>query len=72
MGGNVVRSELERAVAEAINASPTGSGRVIGLITAQYLYYDDMFSGGTSDWTKSNSVRGMPAESVLGWWFNRW
>jgi two-component sensor histidine kinase len=35
------------------------------VLTSQYWYYDDFFSGGMNAYDKSSSVRGKPAEAVL-------
>jgi len=44
----------------------------MGMSTAQYWYYDDFFGGGLADYSKTNTVRGKPAESVLAYWWKRW
>jgi hypothetical protein len=66
------QADAYQALAEVVNATPTGPGRVMGMITAQYWYYDDFFSAGVWDMSKSNSVRGKPAEAVLAYWWKRW
>jgi hypothetical protein len=66
------QADAYQAVAEAINAMPTGNGRVMGLITTQYWYFEDFTSAGRNAYDKSSSIRGKPAEAVLKWWFQRW
>jgi hypothetical protein len=66
------QADAYQALAEVVNATPTGAGRVMGMITAQYWYYDDFFGNGRSDYSKINSVRGKPAEAVLAYWWKRW
>ncbi|HUQ47884.1 MAG TPA: hypothetical protein VM053_06515 [Gemmatimonadaceae bacterium] len=66
------QADAYQAVAEVVNATPIGNGRVMGMISAQYWYYDDFFSGGINDYSKINSVRAKPAEAVLSWWWKRW
>lgn len=69
------QADLYQAAAEAINATPTGSGRVMGLLTWGYTWSDDLTRGagpGQAAFDKSANVRGKPAEAVLTWWFQRW
>ncbi|MEQ1691669.1 MAG: hypothetical protein ABL986_23715 [Vicinamibacterales bacterium] len=66
------QADAYQAVAEVVNATPLGNGRVMGMISTQYWYYDDFFSGGISDYSKVSTVRGKPAEAVLAWWWKRW
>ena len=66
------QADAFQALAEVVNATPTGNGRVMGIVSSQYWYYDDFFSGGINDYSKINSVRGKPAEAVLAWWWKRW
>lgn len=66
------QADAYQAIAEAVNATPTGNGRVMGLITAQYWFYENFTSGGNGAYDKGTNVRGKPAEMVLKWWFNRW
>lgn len=66
------QADAYQAIAEAVNATPTGNGRVMGLITAQYWYFENFTSGGGGAYDKGTNVRGKPAEMVLKWWFNRW
>lgn len=65
------QADAYQAIAEVINATPTGPGRVAGLITAQYWYYDT-YTVNQSAYDKNSNVRGKPAEMVLKWWFQRW
>ena len=43
----------------------------MGIISAQYHYFDQYVAGG-SHYDKGSNVRGKPAEWVLRWWFQRW
>jgi hypothetical protein len=65
------QADAYQAIAEVINATPTGPGRVAGLITAQFWYYDT-YAVNQSAYDKGSNVRGKPAEMVLKWWFQRW
>jgi len=65
------QADAHQAVAEVVNATPMGNGRVVGLVSSQYFYYDDLHWVGW-DFSKASSVRDKPAESVLAWWFKRW
>jgi hypothetical protein len=66
------QADAYQALAEVVNATPMGPGRVMGMITTQYWYFDDFFSNGRSDYSKINSVRGKPAEAVLAYWWKGW
>lgn len=66
------QADAYQAMAEAINATTTGNGRVMGLISTQYWYFQDFTSNGKSAYDKCSSVRDKPAEAVLRWWFQRW
>ena len=69
------QADMYQAVAEAINGTPTGNGRVMGLMTWGYWYRDNptfRFFQGDGAYDKSANVRGKPAELVLNWWFKRW
>jgi len=69
------QADLYQALAEVINGTPVGPGRVMGLLTWGYTWSDDLTRGaGPSDaaFDKSANVRGKPAEAVLAWWFARW
>lgn len=65
------QADAYQAIAEAVNDSPTGGGRVMGIISTQFHYFDQSLTGNTHD-DKGANVRGKPAEWVLGWWFKRW
>ena len=72
------QADFYEALAEAINASPTGTGagKVIGLMSYGYMWGGDMTEDpngpGSAAFDRSASVRGKPAEAVLSWWFKRW
>ena len=70
------QADSYQAIAEAVNATPTGSGHVIGLMTWGYWYTDNPTTSGfkpnDAAFDKSANIRGKPAESVLNWWFKRW
>lgn len=68
------QSDVYQAIAEVINATPTGNGNVAGLLTWGYWFTDDYLKWGSlaMAYDKSASVRGKPAEAVLKWWFDRW
>lgn len=66
------QADVYQAIAEVVNASPTGKGRVMGIITSQYWYFDEYFSGGGAAYDKINNIRGKPAEAVVARWFQRW
>ena len=73
------QADVYQALAEVINATPTGAGNVMGILSWGYAFSDDYLS-----WTpvsgpafafafdKSANVRGKPSEAVLNWWFNKW
>ena len=67
------QADAYQAVAEAVNATPVGNGRVMGIISSQYWYFEDYTSGGNAAYDKGGgNVRGKPAEAVMKWWFERW
>ena len=65
------QADAYQAVAEVVNDSPMGVGRVMGIVSAQYVYFDQFHTAG-SKYDKGSSIRGKPAEWVLAWWFKRW
>jgi hypothetical protein len=71
------QADAYQAIAEVINGTPTGNGRVMGLLSSGYWYRDDPHSSGVgaagdAAFDKSANTRGKPAEAVLRWWFQRW
>ncbi len=69
------QADMYQAAAEVINGTPTGNGRVIGLLSWGYLWNDNRSyfePYGHDAFDKSSNIRGKPAESVLRWWFQRW
>jgi len=90
------QADVYQTIGEVINATPTGNGNVMGLISWGYWFTDNfrtnvtrkstgINSDGTlvdstvaignqnliSAYDKSASIRGKPAESVFGWWINK-
>jgi hypothetical protein len=69
------QADLYQAAAEVIAQTPVGNGRVMGVLTWGYHQRDNPYfagSQGDSAYDKSASVRGKPAEAVLGAWFRKW
>lgn len=69
------QADLYQAAAEVIAATPTGNGRVTGLMSWGYHYRDDphrFVVAGDSAYDKAASIRGKPAESVMKAWASRW
>lgn len=88
LGGDVTpsnRAQFERdyaqqadafmAVAEVINATPTGNGRIMGLLPWGYHFKDNFWDGfarNDAAMDMGQSIRGKPAEAVVKWWYERW
>ena len=69
------QADMYQAVCEAIDATPVGNGRVMGLLSWGYHFRDDfmyLVNPGDSAYDKSGSIRGKPAEAVVSDWFRRW
>ena len=64
------QADVYQAIAEAVNARPTGEGQVMGLLSMQYWYYDT-YTVNQSAYGKAANVRGKPAEAALKYWFQR-
>ncbi len=68
------QADVYQAVFEVISGTPTGRGRVAGLISWGYHLkdnYDDGFFVGEVAMDKSANIRSKPAEAVAQWWFDR-
>lgn len=69
------QADMYQAVCEAIDATPVGNGRVMGLLSWGYHFRDDftyIVNPGDSAYDKSGSIRAKPAEAVVSNWFKRW
>lgn len=69
------QADMYQAVCEAIDATPVGNGRVMGLFSWGYHFRDDfsyLLFPGDSAYDKSGNIRGKPAEAVVKHWFSRW
>jgi hypothetical protein len=69
------QADAYMAAAEVINETPTGNGRVMGLLDWGYHFKDNYYDGfgiGDAVYDKAWTIRGKPAEAVLRWWFARW
>jgi Bacterial Ig-like domain (group 2) len=69
------QSDVYEALFEVVNGTPTGSGRVAGILTWGYWYLDTFQTFSTPGdvaFDKSANIRGKPAESVMSWWFQQW
>ncbi len=71
------QADLYQAIAEVVNDTPTGNGRVMGLFTNAYHYKNDFFllreaNGAAVAFDKSASIRGKPAEYVMRNWIAGW
>lgn len=69
------QADIYEATFQAINGTPTGSGRVMGVFSWGYSFADD-FAGLGSYYSHKNhqkaaTIRGKPAESVVKYWFDR-
>jgi hypothetical protein len=68
------QADVYQAVFEVISGTPTGNGRVAGLISWGYHFkdnYDDGFFVGEVAMDKAANIRSKPAEAVAQWWFDR-
>ena len=67
------QADVYQALFEVINASPTGNGRVMGVLSWGYSYIDDFYDWNglvnTMAFDKSATIRGKPSEAVMASWF---
>jgi hypothetical protein len=69
------QADIYEAWLESINGTPTGNGRVMGIVSWNYHYIDNYHRGNSNDhqmaMDKASNIRGKPAEAVAKWWYDR-
>jgi len=69
------QADLYHALLETINGTPTGTGRVMGIVSWNYHYLDNYHRGNSNDYQmamdKASNIRGKPAEAICKFWFDR-
>jgi hypothetical protein len=69
------QADLYQALFEVVEQTPTGNGRVMGVLSWGYWYQENFhtFNGVVDGFAmhKSANIRGKPAEAVVQWWFER-
>jgi hypothetical protein len=68
------QADVYQAAFEVINGTPTGNGRVAGLISWGYHFKDDYDDGiyvGQLAMDKAANIRSKPAEAIARWWFDQ-
>ena len=75
------QADVYEALFEFINATPTGNGEFMGVLTWGYHLRDNYRDTGPESNSNPNvnnlivdktaNIRGKPADSILSWWFNK-